>query len=86
MLLISAVATCDVISGLSQLSVRSRDNFFFLLENHYRTPEEVGLISVDVSVINLGNEKCMQNFRREILKRYGGKRANKPTTFMRLLS
>jgi len=55
-LLISAVATCDVISGLSQLSVRSRDNFF-LLENHYRTPEEVGLISVDVSVINLGNEK-----------------------------
>jgi len=25
----------------------------------------------------------MQNFRREILKRYGGKRANKPTTFTR---
>jgi len=35
----------------------------FFVENHYRTPEEVGLIKVDVSLINLGNEKCMQNFR-----------------------
>jgi hypothetical protein len=29
------------------------------VENHCRTPEEVGLIKVDVSVINLGKEKCM---------------------------
>jgi hypothetical protein len=28
------------------------------VENHCRTPEEVGTITVGVSVINFGKEKC----------------------------